>query len=170
MFLKSSLEEKLKRSLSEYNPSEFTKSINPHHSARGSRLRISHSKNDKLNFARDHKKFNDDDVPQKAKEAREYIKELRDPDILELRKKKWNVSTQAQDNQRPELKHTLFEVSHGLRDFNVVKLKEKTVELGTDTRNFCYEGWNGSSLLEDWQKKQIILQKYIKYLYLLKIL
>jgi hypothetical protein len=159
MFLKSSLEEKLKRSLSEYNPSDMGRSLHSHNSVKGNKLRISHSKHDKLNYARDHKKFNDDDVPQKAKEAKEYIKELRDPDILELRKKNWNVSTQAQDNQRPELKKTLFEVSHGLRDFNVVKLKEKTVELGTDTRNFCYEGWNGSSLLEDWQKKQIIIHK-----------
>jgi hypothetical protein len=159
MFLKSSLEEKLKRSLSEYNSVPEDKNIHTQNSMRSHKLRLHHSKNDKLNFPRDHKKFNDDDIPHKAREAKEFVKDLKDPDILELRKKLWNISSQPQENERPELKKTLFEVSHGLRDFNVVKLKEKTVELGTDTRNFCYEGWDGSTLLEEWQKKQMVLHK-----------
>lgn len=158
MFLKTSLEEKLKRSLSEYNfqPEEkkFAYSGNKNQS-----FRLFHSKNDKLSFPRDHKKFNDEDVPQKAREAKEFVKALIDPDILEIRKKRWEISSKPVFNERPELKKTLFEVSHGLKDFKVVPPAEKKVELGTDTRNYCYEGWNGSSLLEQFEKKEISKEK-----------
>ncbi len=158
MFLKSSLEEKLKRSINEYT------SMSPERRARTDGLnktqkfRIFHTKSDKLSFPLDHKKFNDDDVSKKVKEAKENVLNLIDPDVLELRKKRWNISSQP-SNDKPELKKTLFEVSHGLSDFKLVEPKEKKVELGTDTRKLCYEGWNGSTLLEHLEKKQIALAK-----------
>jgi hypothetical protein len=42
----------------------------------------------------------------------------------------------------------------------VVKLKEKHVELGTDTRNVCYSGWNVSTLLQNSEKKQMLNEGY----------
>jgi hypothetical protein len=154
MFLKTSLEDKLKRSLSEYNPQPEVKKFK-YSANKNTSFRLFNSKTDKLSFPRDHKKFNDDDIPEKAKAAKEYVKELIDPDILEVRNKRWNISAKPEYNERPELKKTLFEVSHGLKDFKVVDLKDKKVELGTDTRNYCYEGWNGSCLLEGFEKKTI---------------
>jgi hypothetical protein len=62
-------------------------------------------------------------------------------------------------NERPELKKTLFEVSHGLKDFQLVKPKEKKIELGTDSRNACYAGWNCSTLLQNMEKKEITYEK-----------
>ena len=155
MFLKNSLEDKLKRSLSEYTAMPDEPKIGHTQISKGQRFRLFHSKNDKLSFPKDHKKFNDDDVPEKAREAKEYINALRDPDILELRKMRWNVSAQPNSNEKPELKKTLFEVSHCLRDFNVVEIKEQKVEMGTDTRNYSYEGWNGSTLMEMLEKKEL---------------
>ena len=58
MFLKNSLEDKLKRSLSEYNPQEVKL---PYTKQRKNNF-VLHAKNEKLNFPRDHKKFNDEDV------------------------------------------------------------------------------------------------------------
>ena len=44
-------------------------------------------------------------------------------------------------------------------DFNVLKLKEKNIELGTDSRNAYYYGWNTSTLLEQNEKKEIFIEK-----------
>jgi hypothetical protein len=154
MFLKNSLEDKLKRSLSEYN-AQSTEIKFKYSPPKNQSFRLFNSKNDKLSFPRDHKKFNDDEIPIKAQEAKDYVKALIDPDILEIRQKRWNISAKPEFNERPELKKTLFEVSHGLKDFQVIEPKEKKVEIGTDTRKFCYEGWNGSSLFERFEKKTI---------------
>ena len=114
MFLKNSLEEKLKRSLSEYNTQPEDKKF-LYVKKQTKNFQLVNSGNDKLNFPLDHKKFNDDDVRIQAKDAKEYVKALIDPDILEIRKKRWNISAQPVLNERPELKKTLFEVSHGLK-------------------------------------------------------
>jgi hypothetical protein len=158
MFLKTSLEKKLKQSMTEYTSlspegNKKSKSMNKTH-----KFRIFHSKNDKLSFPLDHKKFNDDDVPKKVKDAKEFVLNLIDPDVLELRKKRWNISSQP-SNERPELKKTLFEVSHGLSDFKLVMPTKKRPPSGTDKRNLCYDGWNGSTLLEETEKKLIAAEK-----------
>jgi hypothetical protein len=62
MFLKNALEEKLKRSLSEYNSTEEKRFI---YKKRNQNFVI-HQKNEKLNFPLDHKKFNDEDVSKKV--------------------------------------------------------------------------------------------------------
>lgn len=154
MFLKNSLEEKLRRSLSDYDvpiekPVEKKKQ----------RGFLTHSKNEKLNFPMDHKKFNDDEVTQKARVAKEYVKDLIDLDILELQKKRWNQSALPSIKEKPELKKTLFEVKNGFKDFKVTEPREKLVELGVDTRDACYDGWNLSTLLTNMEKKDIDLFK-----------
>ena len=150
MFLKNSLEEKLKRSITEYSP-KVEKSVEK----RKIRGFLNHTKNEKLNFPMDHKKFNDDEVSKNARMAKEYINDLIDPDILELRKKRWDQSNLPGLKEKPELKKTLFEVKNGFKDFQVTEPKYKRIELGTDSRNACYDGWNVSTLLTDIEKKDI---------------
>jgi len=160
MFLKNSLEEKLKKSLSDYNPKfDITTEKKK---AKGILI---HSKNDKLNFPIDHKKFNDDQVSQKARIAKDYVKSLIDPDILELRPKRWDISTYTKGKEKHELKQTLFEVRNGFKDFQVAKLKDKLIELGIDTRDACYDGWDCSTLFTPNEKKDIALYKYINILH-----
>ena len=53
----------------------------------------------------------------------------------------------------------MFEVRHGLKDVNMVKLVPKKVELGTDTRDIAYYGWNSSHRFEKEEKKSIELNK-----------
>lgn len=154
MFLKNSLEEKLKKSLSDYSP-KFEK---PQEKTKKKGILI-HSKNEKLNFPMDHKKFNDDEVSYKAREAQEFVKALIDPDILELRPKRWDNSTYTKGKEKHELKKTLFEVRNGFKDFKVAKLKDKRIELGTDTRNACYDGWDCSTLFTGNEKKDIAFYK-----------
>ena len=154
MFLKNSLEEKLKKSLSEYNP-KFDK---PNEKKKSKGFLI-HSKNEKLNFPMDHKKFNDDEVTSRARVAKDYVKSLIDPDILELRPKRWNNSTYTKASEKHELKKTLFEVKNGFKDFQIAKLKDQRIELGTDTRDACYDGWNCSSLLANIEKKDLAIYK-----------
>jgi hypothetical protein len=152
MFLKNSLEDKLKKSLSDYS-SKFGKNTE----RKKIKGILMHSGNDpnKLNFPMDHKKFNDDDVFLNAREAKEYVKAFIDLDVLELRPKRWDNSTFTKEKEKYELKKTLFEVRNGFKDFQVAKLKEKIIELGTDTRNACYDGWDCSTLFSHNEKRDI---------------
>lgn len=152
MFLKNSLEEKLKRSLTEYSP-KVEKSVEK----KKTKGFLTHKKNEKLNlnFAMDHKKFNDDEIFKNAKIAKLYINELIDPDILELRKKRWDNSNLPSLKEKHELKKTLFEVKNGFKDFQVTNPICKRIELGTDTRNACYDGWNVSTYFSNIEKKDI---------------
>ena len=108
-----------------------------------------------LNFQRHHKKFSDDIVPPQTRNAKEYVKELIDADILELKQKQWNISTDSQTKVRPELKKTLFEVNHGLNDFKLVPLKEQCCPEGCDARDqWVINGnrWQVSTQLEQAEK------------------
>lgn len=119
----------------------------------------SHSNKFQVDFSKEFKKFGDEHIKPEARIAKEYINKLRDPDILELQPiKRWNNSTRPiqQDKMAShELQKTLFEVRHGLKDVNIVKLKEKRIELGTDSRNIYYHGWNNSVLLKKDEKAQL---------------
>ena len=111
-----------------------------------------------IDFEDKHKKFPDDMMLPKVIKSKEYVKELIDPDILELKQKRWNISSDCQTKLRPELKKTLFEVSHGLKDFKVVPLKEHVVEEGCDSRdNRIVDGmkWEISTKLEENEKKYL---------------
>jgi len=157
MFLKNSLDEKLKKSLSDYSP-KFEKPIEKK-KIKGI-LFNSKDEFNKLNFPIDHKKFNDDEVSMNARAAKEFVKALIDPDILELRPKRWDNCTYTKEKEKNELKKTLFEVRNGFKDFQVAKLKDKFIELGTDTRNACYAGWDCSTLFTRNEKKDIENFKY----------
>ena len=111
-----------------------------------------------VSFDPNHKKISDDIVSQKTKEAKEYVKDLIDPDNLEIKNKRFNASVNPEMNNYPDLKKTLFEVTQGLNNFQVVPLKEKKVEEGVDSRNTLYidgEKWNNSTLFENWEKKYL---------------
>jgi len=155
MFLKNSLEEKLKKSFKEYSPKKLDFPMQN----RKSKPIIFSSKDQKMNFQLDHKKFNDDQVSQKARLAKEFVKGLIDPDILELRPKRWDNSILTKGPEKNELKRTLFEVRSGFKDFKVAKLKNRFIELGTDTRNACYDGWDCSTLFVMNEKKDIEFYK-----------
>ena len=128
-------------------------------------LRNSWKRKVEIDFEDKHKKFSDEMMLPKVVESRKYVHDLRDPDILELKQKRWNISSDVHSKDRPELKKTTFEVSHGLKDFKVVPLKEKYVPEGVDSRNareVDNKVWNISSLLEQFEKKEMsksILQK-----------
>ena len=109
-----------------------------------------------LDFEPNFKKFTDEAAFPKSKPAKEYIKNLRDPDILELKQKYWNISNNTKEKFRPELKKTLFEVSKGLKDFKIVPIKEKKVNEGVDTRDHIEingNSWNISNLINKKQFK-----------------
>ncbi len=154
MFLQKSLEKKLNNTIKEYGLLIEDKNQN--------RI-VSHSPKFNLDprkfYPKEVRLFSTDDISDAAKEAKKYLKQVKDPDILELNKKPWNATTRSGANYRPELKKTLFEVRHGLKDVNMVKLKPKKIELGCDGRNVSYFGWNGSSLIENLEKKYIDLEK-----------
>ena len=61
----------------------------------------------KLDFEANFRKFKDDAAFPQAKPAKEFVKNLRDPDILELKQKYWNISNNTKEKFRPELKKTL---------------------------------------------------------------
>jgi len=41
----------------------------------------------------------------------------------------------------------------------VARIKENKVELGTDSRNACYEGWNCSNYFDRFANKSIDAEK-----------
>ena len=109
-----------------------------------------------LDFEPNFKKFTDEAAFPQSKPAKEYVKNLRDPDILELKQKYWNISNNTKEKFTPELKKTLFEVSNGLKDFKIVPLKEKIINVGVDSRDHIEvdgNSWNISNLINKKQFK-----------------
>lgn len=162
MFLKKSLESKLQTTIkSLINQDNNTN--NKEEPQKKRRKKEEFKANPKINFNKEYKKFEDDDIKPEARLAKEYITNLKDPDILELQPiKRWNSSTKVIDKGVNELQRTLFEVRNGLRDVNIVRLKEKRIELGIDSRNIYYHGWNGSTQLINEEKKMIYLDSLEK--------
>ena len=112
----------------------------------------------KLNFDPNFKKIPDSLISEKTKEAKSYVKNLVDPDALEVKRKYWNISNNAKEKIRPELRKTVFEATHGLNNFKVVPLKEKFMEEGVDSRNYMYingEKWNNSTLFEKFERDNL---------------
>ena len=107
-----------------------------------------------LDFDNNFKKFTDDIMPSSVIASKNYIKDLVDPDILQKKKKKFSLSTDTSKEIRPDLQKNLFEVSHGLKNFSIVPLKEHNVEVGVDSRNYLTLddnsiSWNKSNLLDE---------------------
>lgn len=155
MFLKNELEKKLNTSSKEYGlilNQDNKITVKP---KTKSKIKLDPFKS----YPRGLRLFSNDDISNAAKLAKEYLRQVKDPDILELNQKPWNASTQQFINYRPELKKTLFEVRHGLKDVNMVKLKPKHIELGCDSRDVAYFGWNGSSLVDKLEKKSIFYKE-----------
>ena len=88
-----------------------------------------------LDFENNYKKFSDDFVLPEVKKAREKIKDSVNPDRLELKKKKWNISVNVKDDLKPELSKKLFEIENGFKDFKVIPPKIQEINEGVDTRD-----------------------------------
>ena len=88
-----------------------------------------------LDFENNYKKFSDDFVLPDVKKAKEKIKDLVNPDRLELKNKNWNISYNIKDDIKPELSKALFEIENGFKDFKVIPLKTPEVNEGVDTRD-----------------------------------
>ena len=193
MFLATSLNEKLKKTMNEMepdtiqtcefpyekpkkNPAVFTTHNHPFQDQITSNYLFNLSKKEwestftlphlrnkwkekiKLNFDPNFKKIPDSLISEKTKEAKSYVKNLVDPDALEVKRKYWNISNNAKEKIRPELRKTVFEATHGLNNFKVVPLKEKFIEEGVDSRNYMYingEKWNNSTLFEKFEKDNL---------------
>ena len=101
------------------------------------------------------KKFPDNSAFKGVAEKKAYINNLRDPDILCLKPRKWNISTAAHEKYKPELKKVIFQEKHGLGEFMVVPLKIPNPPEGVDSRDKqeidgCI--WNVSNFVD---KKEI---------------
>ncbi|EGR30381.1 hypothetical protein IMG5_133480 [Ichthyophthirius multifiliis] len=118
--------------------------------------KIGSIKNNKVNFDRDEQFFAQEDIPIQAIEKKIKIKEFINPDLLNLRKKEWNTSVAVPKNPLLEETHErkLIKIKLGLFDRPIPKLKDKYIEIGTDSRN-DYLGWNVSTE----QDKNFRLQK-----------
>ena len=192
MFLANSLNDKLKRSLSQFdlvkqNECKFpyqrptgnpklliNQKENPEYTSDQlaqmtrkdfekkftiSKLKQKWGEKHQINFDLKHRKFMPDVMSQRAKTAKTYVKDLLDPDLFETKVPRWNICTKLEEkNFRVPLKKTIFEVNHGLNNFQVVPLKEKSIEPGVDTRYELITDknyWNNSAKLEKEEKKEI---------------
>ena len=108
-----------------------------------------------IDFDYKFKKFPDNSAFKGVAEKKAYINNLRDPDILCLKPRKWNISTAVQEKYKPELKKVIFQEKHGLGEFMVVPLKIPNPPEGVDSRDKqeidgCI--WNVSNFVD---KKEI---------------
>ena len=108
-----------------------------------------------IDFDYKYKKFPDNSAFKGVAEKKAYINNLRDPDILCLKPRKWNISTSAHEKYKPELKKVIFQEKHGLGEFMVVPLKIPNPPEGVDSRDKqeidgCI--WNVSNFVD---KKEI---------------
>ena len=88
-----------------------------------------------LNFENNFQKFQSDVLLPKRSIAKKYIKNLVDPDILEIKDKKFDLSTDTSRRCKSELKKDLFEMKEGLKNVTIIPIKEHKVEEGVETRN-----------------------------------
>ena len=88
-----------------------------------------------IDFDYKYKKFPDNSAFEGVAEKKAYINNLRDPDILCLKPRKWNISTAAHEKYKPELKKVIFQEKHGLGEFMVVPLKIPNPPEGVDSRD-----------------------------------
>ena len=123
------------------------------------KLKNEFNRKTELNFDYKYKKFPDDAILPYVSESKKYVKNLIEPDILELKKKEWDISVDVHNQKRPELKQTIFEVIHGLKDFKVVPLKEKKFINGCDTRNSAFilgkKKWDFSKFISDKEMRSL---------------
>ena len=122
------------------------------------RLKNDYKRKTEIDFDYNFKKFSDDTILPNIIESKNYIKDFLNPDILELKQKKWDNSIDVNNKKKPELKQTLFEVKHGLRDFKVIPLKEKKIIEGCDSRNFLsVDGkiWDNSNQISEKKIKSL---------------
>ena len=108
-----------------------------------------------IDFDYKYKKFPDNSAFKGVAEKKAYINNLRDPDILCLKPRKWNISTAAHEKYKPELKKILFQEKHRLGEFMVVPLKVPNSPEGVDSRDKQeIDGgiWNVSNFVD---KKEI---------------
>ena len=113
-----------------------------------------------LNFTTNYKKISDDIISEETKEKKKYIKNL--IDILEIENKRWNKSVNPLEKNRLELKQTIFELTHNLKNSKVTPLKDNFIEEGVDTRNYIYfndynEKWNNSAFFDINEKKNLYI-------------
>lgn len=100
-----------------------------------SKLHLKWKEKGMIDFEPKFKKFPDNVAFPGVVEKKNYVKDLRDPDVLELKQKRWNISTNTKEKYRPELKKTVFEVKNGLKDFKVVPLKQPHIYEGVESRD-----------------------------------
>lgn len=101
-----------------------------------------------LDFENNYKKISDDFILPNVIQSKIDMKNLVDPDKLELKKKPWNISYNIKSDVKPELQKKLFEIQSGLSDFKVVPIKKNFVEEGVDSRDYLeVDGsvWNVSN-------------------------
>lgn len=114
-----------------------------------------------LNFDSNFKKFTNDIMTPSVKAAKKYVINLTEPDILEKKQKYFDLSTDVNKKIRPELKKTVFEISKGLKNFQIVPLKEHKVNEGVDTRDHLVidnNEWNSSNLIDKHEFKEKFLE------------
>ena len=88
-----------------------------------------------LDFENNYKKISDDFILPNVIQSKIDMKNLVDPDKLELKKKPWNISYNIKNNVKPELQKKLFEIQSGLSDFKVTPIKKNFIEEGVDSRD-----------------------------------
>lgn len=109
------------------------------------------------NYKLSQKIYGSEDISDKAKEAKEYIQNLIDPDILGLKNvKRWNVCTKSTSlkEEKIALEKILFNIRSGLIDSNQpIQLFERPVYKGVDEKyNDNYFNWNVTSTLTNDEK------------------
>ena len=132
-----------------------------------SKLHLKWKEKDIIDFDRNYRKFPEDCAFPGVAENKALMHDLKDPDILELKQKKWNISVNVKEKNKPELKKTIFEIKNGLNDFKIVPLKQPMVPEGVESRNKIeIDGnvWNISNSVDrqeikDKDKEEALLAK-----------
>lgn len=105
--------------------------------------------NKKVNYDVDECFFAKDDIALDIRDKHNEVLEFTDPDFLGMRKKEWNTSVSVPTNALAEQDHQrkLLNIRIGLENHPILKLKDKQIEEGCDTRN-DYSGWKTTTLFD----------------------
>ena len=88
-----------------------------------------------LDFENNYKKFSDDFILPNVIKSKTFIKDFVDPDILELKKKNWKISTKFDEKTKPELHKQIFDINNGLTEKKAVELIPPNPPPGVESRD-----------------------------------
>lgn len=131
-----------------------------------SKLKNSWKQKAETDFQINEQKFPFNIMTKEVFEAKQFVSDLIENDVLEIKKKRWNVSSQISNKEKRDHKKRLYELNHGLVSFTSTPKKSKKPKSQNMTSEEFKSNidnkprWNIKATLDLDEKQQITNRMY----------